>query len=269
MGWSLGGILAGAGKGMADWAGREIVAEKQAERDAEQFARQKELATFQDELAAGRAERTAELTKRYADKTAAEKKETQSSAFEALEWAATKDPEGPKLKPGTAEYYRFLGDKLDASGEPDMAKQMYSNADKFEDNALRSRQIDAQLSGVAESRNARIDAKKEAGDLRREQFEFTKDKDYRAELNLLGTLKGKNKETGEDVLNYDGLPIVKQADQYLEAQLGIKDRSDRYNAIAKIRSDADAWRAKHPSVGFVDAMRMSADQFMIDHKNKK
>jgi len=164
MGWSLGGILAGAGKGMADWAGREIVAEKQAERDAAQFDRQKELAAFQDELAAGRAERTAELTKRYADKTAAEKKESQANAFEALEWAATKDPDGPKLKPGTADYYRFLGDKLDASGEPDMAKQMYSNADKFEDNALRNKQVNAQLAGVAESRAARADARSAAED---------------------------------------------------------------------------------------------------------
>ena len=162
MGWSLGGILAGAGKGMVDWAGREIVAEKTAEHDAAQFERQKQLAAFQDELAAGREERTAELKKKFADKSAAEKKESQASAFEALEWAATKDPDGPKLTPGTAGYYRFLGDKLDASGEPDMAKQMYANADKFEDNAREDRKTNAQMAAVSEARAARADAKADA-----------------------------------------------------------------------------------------------------------
>lgn len=193
MGWSLGGILAGAGKGMADWAGREIVAEKQAERDAEQFARQKELATFQDELAAGRAERTAELTKRYADKTATEKKDTQASAFEALEWAATKDPEGPKLKPGTAEYYRFLGDKLDASGEPDMAKQMYSNADKFEDNAIRREQnrvLAARAAGGGSS------AKQDEVDRKREL-------DIQKAIEGSGTFKRTSKVDGETKTDID------------------------------------------------------------------
>jgi len=159
MGWSLGGILAGAGKGMADWAGREIVAEKQAERDAEQFARQKELAVFQDELAAGRAERTAELTKRYADKAEMEKKESSASAFEALNWSATSDPDGPKLKPGSPEYYRYMGDKLDESGMPDMAKQMHANANTFEDNAIKREQVAASRAATSESRAARADAK--------------------------------------------------------------------------------------------------------------
>jgi len=264
MGWSLGGILAGAGKGMADWAGREIVAEKQAERDAAQFERQKELATFQDELQAGREERSMELKKKFADKMEMEKKDSQATVMQlGAEEAAAKG-----LKEGTPDFYKFMSKYAYDSGEKDIAKEYMGYADKFEDNRLKEKQVNASLAGVAESRAARADAKASESSLRKEQFEFTKDKDYRAELNLLGTLKGKNKETGEDVLDYGALPIVKQADRYLDTQLGIKDRSDRYDAIAKIRTDADAWRAKHPDVSFVDAMRMSTDQFIIDHKKK-
>lgn len=192
MGWSLGGILAGAGKGMADWAGREIVAEKQAERDAAQFERQKELAAFQDELAAGRAERTAELTKRYADKTAAEKKESQAAAMESLDWAATKDPDGPKLKPGTAPYYRFLGDKLDASGETDLAKQMYANADKFEDNDIRreqNRALAARAGGGSSAKQDEVDRKREL--------------DIQKTIDAAGTFKRTFKSDGETKTDID------------------------------------------------------------------
>jgi hypothetical protein len=253
---------------MADWAGREIVAEKQAEAATAQFERQKELALMQDELAGKREERSAELKEKFASKAEASKKESRAAAFESLDWAATRDPDGPKLKAGTPDYYRFMGEKLDASGEADLAKQMFANADKFDDNDIKRKQIDAQLSNAAATRFAASEGRAATNDLRRSEFEFTKDKDYRASLNQLGTFKSKNKESGEDVVNYDGLSVVTQADRYLETDLGIKDRTDRYNALAKIRSDADAWRAKHPTVSFMDSMRMSADQYINDSKKK-
>ena len=48
MGWSMNGILAGAlgglGKGMSDWAGREIADEKKIAEEGRLVERQKEMA---------------------------------------------------------------------------------------------------------------------------------------------------------------------------------------------------------------------------------
>jgi hypothetical protein len=196
MGWSLGGILAGAGKGMADWAGREIVAEKQAEAATAQFERQKELALMQDELAGKREERSLELKDKFANKAAMAKKESQASAFESLDWAATTDPDGPKLKARSPEYYRFMGEKLDASGEPELAKQMFANADKFDDNSREDRKLAAQLAAIGESRNARTSAAEMAAAEKRYAIEAK-------QIESLGTFRTKatDPDTGKPVVH--------------------------------------------------------------------
>jgi len=149
MGWSLKGILAGAGKGMADWAGREIVAEKQAERDAAQFARQKELATFQDEIAAGREARTLELKDKYVEKKAGEERERMSETL-AL---GNKDAEELGYKPGSKEYNRFMGDFLRQSDFAQLGDKFTKEADTFEDNDLKRKQMETTLTAAAMRRS--------------------------------------------------------------------------------------------------------------------
>src|SRR5574343_2095007 len=108
MGWSLKGILAGAGKGMADWAGREIAAEKQAERDAAQFERQKELQAHQDGLAAAREERTLELKDKFLEKKAEQERTRETETLRL----GDEDAKAAGLKPGSKEYNLFMGDIL-------------------------------------------------------------------------------------------------------------------------------------------------------------
>ena len=160
MGWSLKGILAGAGKGMADWAGREIAAEKQAERDAAQFERQKEMSRYNDELAGAREERSRALRDKFLEKKAEQERTRMSETLTI----GNQDAEKLGYKPGSKEYNRFMGDFLRQSDFAQLGEKFTKEADTFEDNDLRRRQIEAQLAGVAESRRGREDAKTQAND---------------------------------------------------------------------------------------------------------
>lgn len=159
MGWSLKGILAGAGKGMADWAGREIAAEKQAERDAAQFERQKEMSRYNDELAGAREERSLELKDKFLEKKAASERERETETLRL----GDEDAKAAGLKPGTKEYNLFMGDFLRQSNFTTLGEKYVAQADKFDDNDLRKRQLDIQekgnsiqAAGIAESRAHRF-----------------------------------------------------------------------------------------------------------------
>lgn len=160
MGWSLKGILAGAGKGMADWAGREIAAEKQAERDAAQFERQKEMSRYNDELAGAREERSLELKDKFLEKKAEQERTRETETLRL----GDEDAKAAGLKPGSKEYNLFMGDFLRQSNFTALGEKYVAQADKFDDNDLKRQQIAAQLAGVAESRRGRDDARTQAAD---------------------------------------------------------------------------------------------------------
>lgn len=194
MGWSLKGILAGAGKGVADWAGREIAAEKQAERDAAQFERQKELNVQQDELLGARKERELELMDRFAEKKAAQERERETETLRL----GDEDAKAAGFKPGTKEYNLFMGDFLRQSNFTTLGEKYVAQADKFDDNDLRRRQIEGQLAAVAESRRGREDAKAQQADAK----QFALDA---KQIETLGsfTTKITDPDTGKPVIHED------------------------------------------------------------------
>lgn len=194
MGWSLKGILAGAGKGMADWAGREITAEKQAERDAAQFERQKELQTHQDSLAAAREARSLELKSAHEEKKAASERERETETLHL----GDEDAKAAGLKPGTKDYNLFMGDFLRQSNFTALGEKYVAQADKFDDNDLKRKQIEAQLASVAESRRGREDAKSQASDAK----QFALDA---KQIETLGsfTTKITDPDTGKPVIHED------------------------------------------------------------------
>lgn len=163
MGWSMRGILAGAGKGMSDWATAGMAADRQAERDAAQFERQKELQTHQDSLAAAREKSSLELKDKYAEKKADQERERKALTMQL----GDEDAKAKGLKPGTKDYNLFMGDFLRQSDMPDIGEKYISQADKFDDNDMKRKQIEAQLAAVGESRQGRNDAKVAAADAKR------------------------------------------------------------------------------------------------------
>ena len=158
MGWSLKGILAGAGKGMADWAGREIAAEKQAERDAAQFERQKEMARYNDEVAGAREERSLELKDKFLEKKAEQERTRETETIRR----GDEDAKAAGLKPRSKEYNLFMGDFLRQNNFTALGEKYVAQADRFDDNDLKRQQIAAQLAGIAESRRGREDARTQA-----------------------------------------------------------------------------------------------------------
>ncbi len=194
MGWSLKGILAGAGKGMSDWATREMVAEKQAERDAAQFERQKEMARYNDELAAAREERSLELKDKFLEKKAEQERTRETETLRL----GDEDAKAAGLKPGTKEYNLFMGDFLRQSNFTTLGEKYVAQADKFDDNDLRRRQIEGQLAAVAESRRGREDARTQAADAK----QFALDA---KQIETLGsfTTKITDPDTGKPVIHED------------------------------------------------------------------
>ena len=169
MGWSMSGILAGAaqgfGKGIADWAGREIADEKKIGEEARLVERQKEMARYNDEIAGNRDVSRAELAQKMADKSEVGKRESMAANMKLAGEEAAK----AGLKEGTPEFFKFVSKFADDSGEVGLGEKYMGRADKFEDNALRRKQIEAQLSSVAESRRGRDDAKVQAQEARKYQ----------------------------------------------------------------------------------------------------
>lgn len=169
MGWSMSGILAGAaqgfGKGIADWAGREIADEKKIGEEARLVERQKEMARYNDELAGARDVARAELTEKIKERVEMRDKESKATVLGLAGEEAAK----AGLKEGTPEFFKFVSKFADDSGEVGLGEKYMGRADKFEDNALRRKQIEAQLSSVAESRRGRDDAKVQAQEARKYQ----------------------------------------------------------------------------------------------------
>ena len=165
MGWSLGGILAGAAKGfgggLADWAGREIAEEKVIARELR--AEERQLAA--EERTNTEYDRRQARVQELADKRALAEKESKAAVLGLASQAAA----DKGLKEGTPEFFKFVSKFADESGEIGLAEKYMARADKFEDNDLRRKQIEAQLSAVAESRRGRADAKVDAAEARKYQ----------------------------------------------------------------------------------------------------
>jgi len=272
MGWSLNGILGAAigslGASAENWASRGIIKDEELAKEQRRDAQTAAGEIRRNAMELERAKAVADYGRIAKEKDEMAKKDSVATAIESLDWSATKDKDGPNLKKGTPEYYRFMGDGLAASGVEDVAKQMYSNADKFDDNARADRTSQANLANAAATRYAASAGRESALEVRKAELEFVKDKDYRAALDGLGTYKFKSKSTGDDAYDRGGLAIVKQADTHLKNELKIEDREDRYNALAKIRSMADSWRETHPAASFTKSMQEATDQFIIDFQEK-
>lgn len=165
MGWSLGGILAGAAKGfgggLADWAGREIAEEKVIARELR--AEERQLAA--EERTNTEYDRRQERVQELANKLEMRNKDSRATVL----GLAGEEAKAAGLKEGTPEFFKFVSKFADDSGETELGKEYMGRADKFEDNDLRRKQIEAQLSAVAESRRGRADAKEEATNARKYQ----------------------------------------------------------------------------------------------------
>lgn len=270
MGWSMNGILAGAlgglGKGMSDWAGREIADEKKIAEEARLVERQKEMARYQDEIAGNRDVSRAELAQKMADKSEVSKRE--SMATNMTEVNSHNAELG--LKKGSKEWMQEGAKFLLESGRPDEAKI-------FLEQYKSERDYDARLAEVAArraDRNAQsADAESNRAatlELRKEEREAANQKEHYAQVAALGTYKFKNKATGDDDVDYGGVAPLRTFDAAL-GKMG-RSREDRLTAIAKVRSDADNYHAKLAETKGAkpltreQVMRMAVDQYYIDNK---
>ncbi len=252
MGWSLTGILGAVGRAVGDtaqeWAKSGLLEEAKVRDDERALARQKDLASYQDELTSAREERVQALKERVD----LQKREKDATTVGALEWAATEDPEGPKLKKGTPAFHEWMASQLSASGEEALAKNQADMAAKLRDDVRADRQLDVQMANAAASRAqsaATLGAAREdrlaALDLKREELKGKQEKDHRAEMANLGTLKLKDKATGEDKLDTSGYPVLRKVDATLETTYGMSDRLDRVDAMAQITASARNYYAEH------------------------
>jgi len=136
MGWSLKGILQGAAAGAADWAVRGQAADLQAERDAAQFERSKELARYNDELGGARTASTLKLKQEIDDRAALREAESiADNSTLAGKYAAEKG-----AKPGSKEWHVRRAEFLNDSGRTAMAKDENTLAEKYDDNEIRREQ---------------------------------------------------------------------------------------------------------------------------------
>lgn len=252
MGWSLTGILGAVGKAVGDtaqdWAKRGIIEDEKIRDDERALARQKDLASYQDELTSAREERVQALKERVD----LQKREKDATTVGALEWAATEDPEGPKLKKGTPAFHEWMASQLSASGEEALAKNQTDAAKALRDDVRADRQLDVQMANAAASRAqsaASMAAAREdrlaSLDLKREELKTKQEKEHRAEMANLGTLKFKDKTTGEDKLDTSGYPVLRKVDATLETTYGMSDRLDRVDAMAQITASARNYYAEH------------------------
>ena len=248
MGWSLAGILGAAAKAVGDtgqeWARRGISEEEKIRSEERAMERQKEMADYQDEILGRREERAVELKEKFDLK----KREKDATTVGALEWAATEDPEGPKLKKGTPAFHEWMASQLSASGEEALAKNQTDAAKALRDDVRADRSLDAQMANAAASRAqsaASMAAAREDRlanlDLKREELKTKQDKEHRTDMANLGTLKFKDKTTGEDTQDTSGYPVLRKVDSTLETTYGMKDRLDRVDAMAQISANARAY----------------------------
>lgn len=270
MGWSMNGILAGAlgglGKGMSDWAGREIADEKKIAEEGRLVERQKEMARFNDEIAGNRDVSRAELAQKMADKSEVGKRESMAANMKEVDAHNTELGLKKGSKGWMQEGAKFLLD----SGRPEEAKlfleQYKSERDydaRLAEVAARRADRNAQSADSASNRAATLE-------LRKEEREAASQKEHYAQVASLGTYKFKNKATGDDDVDYGGVAPLRTFDAAL-GKMG-RSREDRLTAIAKVRSDADNYHAKLAETKGAkpltreQVMRMAVDQYYIDNK---
>lgn len=245
MGWSLTGILGAVGRAVGDtaqeWAKSGLLEEAKVRDDERALARQKDLASYQDELTSAREERVQAMK----EKVDLQKREKDAATVGAIEWAATEDPEGPKLKKGTPAFHEWMASQLSASGEEALAKNQTDAAKALRDDVRADRQLDVQIANAAASRAqsaASMTAAREdrlaSLDLKREELKAKQEKEHRTDMANLGTLKFKDKATGEDMQDTSGYPVLRKVDSTLETTYGMKDRLDRVDAMAQISANA-------------------------------
>ena len=245
MGWSLTGILGAVGRAVGDtaqeWAKSGLLEEAKVRDDERALARQKDLASYQDELTSAREERVQALKERVD----LQKREKDATTVGALEWAATEDPEGPKLKKGTPEFHEWMASQLSASGEEALAKNQTDAAKALRDDVRADRQLDVQIANAAASRAqsaASMTAAREdrlaSLDLKREELKAKQEKEHRTDMANLGTLKFKDKATGEDKLDPSGYPVLRDVDAKLQTKYGMTNSLDRIDAMSEITANA-------------------------------
>lgn len=273
MGWSLTGILGAVGKAVGDtaqdWAKRGIIEDEKIRSEERSTARAKEMADYQEGLASAREERVMALK----EKVDLQKRDKDATTVGALEWAATKDPEGPQLKKGTVAFHDWMQSQLSASGEEGLAKNQADMAAKLRDDVRADRQLDVQMANAAASRAqsaATLGAAREdrlaALDLKREEFKVKEDKEYRADLLKLGTLQKKDKATGEDIVDTSGYAPLRNIDGMLQKDREIGDRADRRDVLIEVSTNARNYYNQHAvgkkPVSWEESVRRSYDDWL-------
>jgi len=274
MGWSLTGILGAVGKAVGDtaqdWAHRGIVEDELVRKEERATARAKEMADYQEELASAREERVMALK----EKADLQKREKDATTVGALEWAATKDPEGPQLKKGTPAFHEWMSSQLSASGEEALAKNQMDAAKALRDDVRADKSLEAQMANAAASRAqsaASLGAAREDRlanlDLKREELKGKQEKEHRADMANLGTLQFKDKASGEDMKDTSGYPVLRKVDATLETTYGMTDRLDRVDAMAQISANARSYYAQQAGskkpVSWDVALQKSASEWAI------
>lgn len=280
MGWSLTGILGAVGKAVGDtaqeWAHRGIVEDELVRKDARATARAKEMADYQEQIATAREERVLALK----EKADLQTRDKNATTVGALEWAATKDPEGPKLQKGTVAFHDWMSSQLSASGEEAMAKNQADMAAKLRDDVRADKSLEAQMANAAASRAqsaASLGAAREDRlanlDLKREELKGKQEKERNSDLMNLGTLKYADKASGETVTDSRGYTVLRAADKMLEKQQGITDPQTRLDTLVDISSMARGYYAerrgsKKPETWEM-SMRRAYDTWDENQKAKK
>ena len=273
MGWSLTGILGAVGKAVGDtaqdWAHRGIIEDEKIRSEERSTARAKEMADYQEGLASAREERVMALK----EKVDLQKRDKDATTVGALEWAATKDPEGPQLKKGTVAFHDWMQSQLSASGEEGLAKNQADMAAKLRDDVRADKSLEAQMANAAASRAqsaASLGAAREdrlaALDLKREEFKVKEDKEYRADLLKLGTLQKKDKATGEDIVDTSGYAPLRNIDGMLQKDREIGDRADRRDVLIEVSTNARNYYNQHAvgkkPVSWEESVRRSYDDWL-------
>ena len=273
MGWSLTGILGAVGKAVGDtaqdWAKRGIIEDEKIRSEERSTARAKEMADYQEGLASAREERVMALK----EKVDLQKRDKDATTVGALEWAATKDPEGPQLKKGTVAFHDWMQSQLSASGEEGLAKNQADMAAKLRDDVRADKSLEVQMANAAASRAqsaASLGAAREdrlaALDLKREEFKVKEDKEYRADLLKLGTLQKKDKASGEDITDTSGYAPLRNIDGMLQKDREIGDRADRRDVLIEVSTNARNYYNQHAvgkkPVSWEESVRRSYDDWL-------
>ena len=273
MGWSLTGILGAVGKAVGDtaqdWAKRGIIEDERIRSEERSTARAKEMADYQEGLASAREERVMALK----EKVDLQKREKDATTVGALEWAATKDPEGPQLKKGTVAFHEWMQSQLSASGEEGLVKNHADMAKALRDDVRADKSLEAQMANAAASRAqsaASLGAAREdrlaALDQRREEFKVKEDKEYRADLLKLGTLQKKDKASGEDITDTSGYAPLRNIDTMLQKDREIGDRADRRDVLIEVSTNARNYYNQHAvgkkPVSWEESVRRSYDDWL-------